>query len=87
MHIVFTESAWADYLYWQQHDKAIVKKINALIADIKKNPISGLGKPEPLKYQLKGYYSRRINQKDRLVYQVTEKNILQIVSVRFHYEE
>lgn len=56
MEIAFTSIAWEDYLKWQQHDKAIVKKINTLITDIQKHPTTGLGKPEPLKYQLKGYY-------------------------------
>lgn len=85
MDIVFTQAAWKDYLYWQQNDKSILKKINQLIEDIRRDPISGLGKPEPLKYRLAGFYSRRITQEHRLVYKIERDNVLQIISVRYHY--
>lgn len=84
MKICFTEEAWEDYLYWQQHDKQSLKKINELIKDIMRTPFSGKGKPEPLRYELQGFWSRRINLEHRLVYQVESKT-LTIISVRFHY--
>lgn len=77
-------SAWEDYLYWQDNDKDNVKKINGLLKDIFRNPFSGLGKPEPLVGNYKGYWSRRINQEHRLVYKVEDKMII-VASCRFHY--
>lgn len=85
MVLTFTENAWADYIYWQKIDRNIVKKINDLIKDIQRNPFDGIGKPEPLKYDLAGYWSRRINHEHRLVYQVIE-NELFIYACRFHYD-
>ena len=85
MLVVFTENAWEDYLYWQKVDKRIVKKINNLIKDIKRSPFEGIGKPEPLKYDLAGFWSRRIDQEHRLVYQVENKE-LRILACRFHYD-
>jgi toxin YoeB len=76
--------AWEDYLYWQQNDKQILKKINQLIKDIKRDPFEGIGKPEPLKYELSGFWSRRITDEHRLVYQFDESG-LSIASCRFHY--
>ena len=85
MIITFSENAWEDYTYWQSIDKKNVKKINSLIKDIIRNPFDGIGKPEALKYDLSGYWSRRINQEHRLVYQVVNKELL-IYSCRFHYD-
>ncbi len=85
MVLTFTENAWEDYIYWQKFDKKIIKKINQLIKDIQRNPFDGIGKPEPLKYDLAGYWSRRIDHEHRLVYQVIE-NELFIYACRFHYD-
>jgi len=82
---VFTDHAWTDYLYWQTTDKTMLKKINSLTKDIERNPFTGLGKPEPLKHELSGFWSRRIDPGHRLVYKVEEERIL-IVQCRFHYE-
>ena len=84
MNVVFTEDSWNDYLYSQQTDKKILQKINTLIKDIKRNPFNGLGKPEPLKFELAGCYSRRINKEHRLVYEINEYGIV-IISCRYHY--
>jgi len=84
MRLIFSNKAWDDYLYWQQTDKQIVKKINQLIKDIKRDPFDGLGKPEPLKHELSGFYSRRITDEHRLVYEVYEHSI-GIASCRYHY--
>lgn len=84
LNISFTKEGWEDYLYWQQQDKAILKKINKLIADIQRTPFEGIGKPEVLRHQLTGYYSRRINIEHRLVYTVKEETII-IVQCRYHY--
>lgn len=84
MKIVFVDNAWSDYLYWQQFDKAIVKKINTLIKEIKRTPFQGTGKPEALKENLSGFWSRRINQEHRLVYAV-EKGAVIILQCRYHY--
>jgi len=85
MLLVFTENAWEDYLYWQKVDKKEVKKINTLIKDIKREPFHGIGKPEPLKYDLAGYWSRRIDQEHRLVYKIIGEE-LQIFTCRYHYD-
>lgn len=84
MKLIFSQKAWEDYLYWQQTDKQLVKKINQLIKDISRDPFDGLGKPEPLKHELSGFWSRRITDEHRLVYEVYE-NAIGIVSCRFHY--
>lgn len=84
-NIAFTVSAFNDYEYWQNHDKKLLKKINSLIKSIKRDGIvEGEGKPEPLKENFSGYYSRRINREHRLVYTVEEQAII-IVSCRYHY--
>ncbi|WP_411728585.1 Txe/YoeB family addiction module toxin [Methyloglobulus sp.] len=80
----FEEAAWEQYLYWWQTDKAVFKRINTLIMDIQRQPFEGKGKPEPLKHQLSGYWSRRIDLEHRLVYKVTDGNIL-VVQCRYHY--
>lgn len=84
MKIVFSSQSWEEYLYWQKKDKHILKRINDLIKDIIRTPYKGKGKPEPLKYALTGYWSRRINDKHRLVYKVKEDTIF-IAQLRYHY--
>ena len=84
MNLIFSDKAWDEYMYWQQTDKQILKKINQLIRDIKREPFDGIGKPEPLKYELSGFWSRRISDEHRLVYEVSESYIA-IVSYRFYY--
>ncbi len=84
MRLIWSEKSWEDYLYWQSHDKKVLKKINSLIKDIKREPFDGLGKPEPLRYELAGCWSRRITDEHRIVYEVEYQNI-SIVSCRFHY--
>lgn len=84
MRLIFSNKAWDDYLYWQNNDKQILKKINQLIKDIKRDPFDGIGKPEPLKHELSGFWSRRITGEHRLVYQVDESG-LSIASCRYHY--
>ena len=84
MRIVWAPGAWQDYLYWARTDGRVRDKINSLIEDIQRHPFSGLGKPEPLKRNLKGFWSRRINREHRLVYRV-DAGALQIAQCRFHY--
>lgn len=86
MKIKFHEIAWNDYLDWQRTDKAILKRINQLIKDIQREPSEGIGKPEPLKYDLSGYWSRHIDDANRLVYQV-ENDVLTIIQCRGHYQQ
>ena len=85
MKITFSKNAWEDYTSWQSEDKRILKKINELIKDIQRMPYEGMGKPEPLKYDLSGLWSRRIDREHRLVYQANETEIL-IYSCRYHYD-
>ena len=85
MRLVFTESAWQDYLWFQDRDRKLLKRINALIKDIMRSPFEGMGKPEALKANLSGYWSRRVNDEHRLVYAV-KKGDLVIVACRYHYE-
>lgn len=84
MKLTFSSNAWDDYLYWQTQDKKVLKRVNLLIGDIKREPFKGLGEPEPLKYNWSEYYSRRINLEHRLVYKVTEDTVL-IAQCRYHY--
>lgn len=86
MKYVFVEESWEDYLYWQQTNKKILLKVNALLKDIAVNPFSGLGKPEPLKYKYSGFWSRRIDGKHRLIYKVSGEEVL-IAKCRFHYDD
>jgi toxin YoeB len=85
MRIIFSANAWAEYTSWLRDDKRMLKKINELIREVQRTPFSGLGKPEPLKYDLAGYWSRRIDREHRLVYQVIGDD-LRIISCRYHYE-
>jgi len=80
----FTETAWRDYLWFQQHNQKLLRRVNDLIRDTQRSPFRGIGKPEPLKGELSGYWSRRINAEHRLVYEVSN-NILTIISCRYHY--
>lgn len=84
MNILFTPEGWDDYLWFQQNDKAGLKRINLLIRDALRNPFTGLGKPEPLQHNLSGFWSRRISSEHRLVYTVDDGE-LQIVMCRYHY--
>lgn len=86
MRIVFTRISWEDYTSWLADDKKILVKINVLIRDIQRTPYEGLGKPEPLKYDLAGLWSRRIDREHRLVYQVSGDDLL-IYSCRYHYDK
>ncbi len=84
----FTEQAWEEYLYWQNQDKKTLKKINQLIADIMRNgALNGIGKPEQMKGDFQKYFSRRINEKDRLVYSILENGAKEIYSCRGHYKD
>lgn len=85
MRLIFTPNSWKDYLYWQKEDRKILKKINALIKDVQRTPYEGLGKPEALKFDLAGLWSRRIDREHRLVYTVEENDLL-IYSCRYHYD-
>jgi toxin YoeB len=82
--LIFAEQAWEDYLYWQKHDDAILRRINDLIRDIQRTPFTGLGKPERLRHALSGYWSRRITEEHRIVYTVREDTVL-IAQLRYHY--
>lgn len=84
MKILFTESAWEDYLYWQNNNRKILKRINELIKDLSREPYEGIGKPEQLRFGLSGYWSRRIDHEHRLVYKV-EGNSIFIAQCRYHY--
>jgi len=84
MQIKFATRAWEDYLYWQTTDRALLKRINTLIKDIERHPFDGLGKPEPLKHQLAGFWSRRIDDRHRLVYAI-EGEVLLVAQCRDHY--
>lgn len=88
MKVIFAGRAWEDYLYWQAHDPKAVDRINALIAECRRHPFSGIGKPEPLKGNLSGLWSRRITGEHRLIYRVAgagDDQALQIVQCRYHY--
>ncbi len=84
MKKVWDDSAWDDYLFWQKTDKKMLNKVNELIKNCERSPFSGLGKPEPLKENLKGYWSRRIDKTHRLVYKIEGDTII-ISQCRFHY--
>lgn len=84
MNLVFAPQAWDDYQYWLKTDRAMLRKINGLIREITRTPFEGTGKPEPLKGELSGWWSRRINREHRLVYRVTG-GAVQIAQARYHY--
>ena len=84
MKLVFADEAWDDYLYWQKTDRRIVDRINKLIRETQRDPFEGVGKPEPLKHALAGFWSRRITDEHRMVYRVDEGNLL-IAQLRYHY--
>ena len=85
MNISFVPEAWEQYIYWQGQDRKTLKRINLLINDVRRSPFEGIGKPEPLRHHLAGYWSRRIDETNRLVYRVDEVGVV-IISCRFHYE-
>lgn len=84
MKITFTPRGWDDYLWWQPSDRRILKRINQLIADIARNGHEGIGKPEPLRHDLSGYWSRRVTSEHRLVYTIDDETVM-IVACRYHY--
>ncbi|MBF6214490.1 Txe/YoeB family addiction module toxin [Nocardia puris] len=85
MRITFTPSAWAEYLWWQVHDKQTLRRLNRLSEDIGRNGYEGIGKPEPLRHDLAGYWSRRVTSEHRIVYAI-EGDTVVIVACRYHYE-
>jgi len=84
LKVLWTPHAWNDYVWWQFEDRKTLKRINALIADIQRNGNEGIGKPEPLRYEYTGFWSRRIDGRNRLVYRITEDTV-EIIACRFHY--
>jgi toxin YoeB len=84
MPIKFSDQAWDEYLYWQANDRATIKRINTLLKEIQRSPFEGIGKPEPLKHNLSGFWSRRIDGEDRLVFSVQDDTLL-IAQCRYHY--
>lgn len=86
MNKLWSDEAWADYLYWQQQDKKTIKKINALLKDIERTNFDGIGKPEPLKGDLAGFWSRRIDDYNRLIYRIYDGK-LEIAACRGHYND
>jgi len=84
MNLIFSPHAWEDYLYWQKTDKSTLKRIHNLIKAIQQAPFEGIGKPEPLKHSLSGYWSRRINDEHRIVYKVNNDDLF-IAQLRYHY--
>jgi len=83
--LLWTKESWADYIYWQGQDRKTLKRINRLVADTQRNPFEGIGKPEHLKENLSGFWSRRIDSSNRLVYAVDDNQLI-IISCRYHYE-
>ena len=84
MKLIFADAAWDDYLYWQQQDRKMVVRINRLIQEVMREPFSGVGKPEPLKHALAGFWSRRITDEHRMVYRIEGKSVL-LAQLRYHY--
>jgi toxin YoeB len=84
MKLIFAEQAWEDYLHWQETDKKLLKRVNTLIKATTRSPFEGIGKPEPLKNALTGYWSRRINDEHRMVYKVEADSLL-LAQLRYHY--
>ena len=86
MEIIFSKNAWEDYLSWQHENKNVLRKINQLIKEIQRAPFQGIGNPEPLKYDLAGFWSRRIDREHRLVYRITDQTVF-IYSCKYHYDK
>lgn len=86
MNLSFTPQSWDDYQYWSHADKKVLKRINELIKDTLRSPYEGIGKPEPLKQALSGYWSRRITEEHRMVYRQIESGIL-LIQLRYHYKK
>lgn len=86
MRLVFNDQGWDDYVYWFTADRAMVRRINRLIEDMRRDPLTGIGKPEPLRYQYAGAWSRRINDEHRLVYVPSEGEVM-IIAARYHYDK
>jgi len=84
LNLIFSDHAWDDYLYWQKTDKKMVKRINTLVKNIQRSPFDGIGKPEPLKHALAGYWSRRINDEHRMIYK-TDSESIYFAQFRYHY--
>ena len=84
MKLIFSEEAWEDYLYWQKQDRRMIERINKLVQEVQRAPFSGVGKPEPLKHALSGYWSRRITDEHRMVYRIEGDSLLLAV-LRYHY--
>jgi toxin YoeB len=84
VRLIFAEQSWDDYLYWQKTDRKLLERIKTLIKDISRTPLTGIGKPEPLKNALSGYWSRRINDEHRIVYKIAD-GALFIAQLRYHY--
>lgn len=84
MRLLFAENAWEDYLFWQKTDKKVVSRVNLLIKAIQRNKYQGIGKPEPLRHNLSGYWSRRINSEHRIVYKIEDDSVF-IVQLKYHY--
>ncbi|TLM78046.1 MAG: Txe/YoeB family addiction module toxin [Actinobacteria bacterium] len=84
MRLIFSEHAWEDYLYWQKADRKTLVRINTLIRDIERTPFAGIGKPEPLRHALAGFWSRRIDETHRIVYRIDGDDLL-VVQLRYHY--
>ncbi len=84
MKLIFSDHAWEDYIYWQNTDRKILRRINTMIRETMRNPFEGIGKPEPLKHALSGYWSRRITDEHRFVYKISEDSI-HIAQLRYHY--
>ena len=86
MNKIWSDNAWEDYLYWQQQDRKTLKRINQLLKDIDRNNHSGIGKPEPLKHERQGYWSRRIDDTNRLIYRIVDNHV-EIAQCRAHYDD
>lgn len=84
MRLIFSTRAWEDYLYWQQTDRKILRRINTLIKEIQRTPFEGIGKPEPLQHRLSGYWSRRLNDEHRIIYKIEGQDVF-IAQLRYHY--
>ena len=84
MKLIFADAAWEDYLYWQKQDRKVLERINKLVQEVRREPFTGVGKPEPLRHALAGFWSRRITDERRMVYRVEGDQLL-IAQLRYHY--